>query len=75
MKHKHQHQKEMQMPQVPQSIISKRGKVIIAAGIGIVIVGFFVLTGTNPQGDNFASILSPFLLIGGYITIAIGIIS
>ncbi|MDD5688370.1 MAG: hypothetical protein PHE88_11140 [Elusimicrobia bacterium] len=75
MKHKHQQQKVVQMQQISLQPISKRGKIVILAGIGLVIVGFLVLTKTNPQGDNWASILSPFLLIGGYITIAIGIIS
>lgn len=72
MKHKYQKNVQIQ-PALP--VISKKGKIIIAAGIGLVIVGFLVLTGTNPQGDNWASIISPFLLIGGYITIAAGIIS
>ncbi|MEW6557310.1 MAG: hypothetical protein AB1349_08145 [Elusimicrobiota bacterium] len=71
---KQKHQKAVQ-PSVALPVISKRGKIIIAAGIGLVIVGFLVLTKTNPQGDNWASIVSPFLLIGGYITIAVGIIS
>lgn len=73
---KHKYQKNIQIqPTVTLPVISKRGKIIIATGIGLVIVGFLVLTETNPQGDNLASIISPFLLIGGYITIAIGIIS
>ena len=73
---KHKYQKNNQIPPaVTLPVISKRGKIIIAAGIGLVIAGFLVLTKTNPQGDNWASIVSPFLLIGGYITIAIGIIS
>jgi len=73
---KHKHQKNIQIqPNVTIPVISKRGKIIIATGIGLVIVGFIVLTKTNPQGDNWASSISPFILIGGYITIAIGIIS
>ena len=74
MKHKYQKNVQIQ-PTVTLPMISKRGKIIIATGIGLVIIGFLVLTKTNPQGDNWASIISPFLLIGGYITIAIGIIS
>jgi len=60
----------------PQEIkgISRRGKIIIACGIGLLVIGFYILIKTNPQGDNWASILSPILIIGGYITIAIGII-
>ena len=75
MKHKHHQQKMGQAPAISHEMVSKRGKIVIAVGIGLVVIGFLVLTKTNPQGDNWASILSPFLLIGGYITIAIGIIS
>ena len=58
----------------PRDGISKRGKKVIGIGILLLILGFLVLTKTDPQGQNFASIISPFLIIGGYITIAIGII-
>lgn len=54
--------------------ISKRGKKIIAAGIGVLILGFFILTKTDPAGQNWASIISPFLILGGYAIIAIGIV-
>ncbi|GEM_PF-1091345 len=54
--------------------ISRRGKIIIACGIGLLVIGFFILTKTNPEGSNWASIVSPILIIGGYITIALGII-
>ena len=54
--------------------ISKRGKKIIFAGIVVLIVGYFVLTKTDPAGQNFASNLSPFLILGGYLLIGIGII-
>lgn len=54
--------------------ISHRGKIVILCGIGLLVIGFFILTKTNPEGSNWASIVSPILLIGGYITIALGII-
>jgi len=54
--------------------ISNRGKKVILIGIVILILGFFILTKTDPEGQNWASVLSPFLIVGGYITIAIGII-
>lgn len=74
MKHKHQKTIQVESP-VALPVISKKGKIVILIGIGLVVIGFLVLTKTNPQGDNWASIVSPFLLIGGYITIALGIIS
>ncbi len=54
--------------------ISRRGKIVIACGIGLLVLGFFVLSKTNPEGSNWASILSPLLIIGGYVTIGVGII-
>jgi len=54
--------------------ISSKGKKVILIGIVILILGFFILTKTDPEGQNWASVLSPFLIVGGYITIAIGII-
>lgn len=59
---------------IKPSGISKMGKKVIFSGILLLIAGFFILTKTDPQGQNWASILSPFLIVGAYITIAIGII-
>lgn len=55
--------------------ISKRGWKIIGIGIGVLILGFFILSRTNPEGDNWASVLSPFLILGGYGVIAWGIVA
>jgi hypothetical protein len=55
--------------------ISKRGLKIIIAGVLILITGFFVLTKTDPGGQNWASKLSPFLILGGYIIIGAGILT
>jgi hypothetical protein len=55
--------------------IPKRGWKIIGAGIGIVVMGFLVLSFTDPQGQNFASHLSPFLILGGYAVIGFGILA
>ncbi len=54
--------------------ISGRGKKVIGMGIALLVIGFYVLTKTNPQGDNWASTLCPFLILGGYGVIAVGII-
>ena len=71
--------KKTQPLQVPQKSvsatgISKRGWKVIGAGIGILAVGFYLLTWTDPMGRNWASNLSPFVILGGYAVIAIGII-
>lgn len=55
--------------------MTKRGWKIVIGGVIGVILGFIVLTFTDPMGQNWASRLSPFLLIGGYATIGFGLIS
>jgi hypothetical protein len=47
---------------------------IIAAGCGSLIIGYALLTKTDPAGQNLPSLLSPLFIIGGYISIGIGII-
>ena len=54
--------------------ISHRGKVTIGVGIGLLVIGFWLLTFTDPRGQNWASTLSPFVIIGAYAVIGIGII-
>ncbi len=58
----------------PWAGIPLKGWKVIGAGIGTVIVGFIVLSFTDPGGQNWASSLSPFLILGGYGAIAAGII-
>jgi len=68
--------KEGFAPETPSSVetITKTGKKIIAAGIVVVVLGFIVLTQTDPMGRNWASNLSPFLILGGYAIVALGIL-
>ncbi|MHB9155410.1 MAG: hypothetical protein ACYC5N_06930 [Endomicrobiales bacterium] len=54
--------------------ISQTGKKVIMAGILVLIAGFLVLTRTDPAGQNWASNLSPFLILGGYALIGTGIV-
>lgn len=60
--------------QVKEDKISRLGWKVIGIGIAVLVLGFFILSKTDPEGKNWASILSPFLIIGGYIIIGIGII-
>ncbi len=55
-------------------IISKSGWKVIGTGVGIAVLGYIVLCFTDPRGQNFASQLSPFLILGGYLTIGAGIL-
>ncbi|MFA5139747.1 MAG: hypothetical protein WC728_10990 [Elusimicrobiota bacterium] len=52
---------------------SSRGKKTIGVGIGLLVLGFIVLKFTDPAGGNWASTLSPFLILGAYGVIALGI--
>lgn len=54
--------------------ISLAGRRIILAGIALLVAGFILLTKTDPAGQNWASNLSPFMILGGYLIIGIGIV-
>lgn len=74
-KHKEIKKETIKKPEIlAEEKISKTGWKIISIGILVLILGFFVLSKTDPEGKNLASILSPFLIIGGYIVIGIGIV-
>jgi hypothetical protein len=55
-------------------LLSKRGKKVMAAGVVCVVLGFWILTFTDPAGKNWASTLSPALLVLGYTLIGVGIV-
>lgn len=57
----------------PTSLTNRNWK-FIGAGIFVLLLGFLVLTRADSEGRNWASITSPFLIIGAYVIIAIGII-
>lgn len=55
-------------------IISRRGWKVIGIGVAIAALGYLVLCLTDPRGQNLASTLSPFLILGGYVAIGAGIL-
>lgn len=55
-------------------ILSKRGKITIAVGVAVVALGFYLVTFTDPAGQNWASTLCPFVILGGYAVIGVGIV-
>jgi hypothetical protein len=55
-------------------MLSKRGKKVMGGGIVLVILGYFILTMTDPAGQNWASTVSPLLLVLGYGLIGVGIV-
>lgn len=56
-----------------EEAISPAGKRTIGAGIAVLILGFVFLTLTDPYGRNWASTVSPLLILGAYVIIAYGI--
>lgn len=54
--------------------LSRRGKRVIAAGVALLILGFCLLTWTDPDGRNWASTLSPIVILGAYSVIGLGIL-
>ena len=46
---------------------------IITFGVGFIllVIGYIILSFVNSQGDNWASVVSPLMIIGSYIIIAI----
>lgn len=72
MKKKSKQQPQQAAP-APLEPITRRGKKVITMGVGILLLGFIVLSRTDAMGRNWASLLSPFLILGGYAVIGIGI--
>lgn len=72
-----QQQQQKQHKPAPVSVeakgLSSAGKKIILAGFVLLAAGYFVLTKTDPAGQNLASKLSPFMILGGYALIGAGI--
>ena len=53
--------------------ITSRGWKTIASGVALILSGFVVLSKADPLGRNWASDLSPALILGGYALIALGV--
>ncbi len=53
---------------------NRAGLYIIGIAIAMLVLGYYVLTKVNPDASNWAGAVAPVLIIGGYITVAIGIL-
>ena len=53
--------------------ITSLGLKIIAAGVAVIVLGFVVLSRADAMGGNWAAHLSPFLILGGYVIVGLGI--
>ena len=60
-------------PPPPSAALSPRGKKLVQAGGILVILGFVVLSRADSLGRNWAASLSPFLILGGYAAVGIGL--
>lgn len=53
--------------------ITPLGLKVIAGGVAIIALGFLVLSRADAMGGNWAAHLSPFLILGGYVVVGLGI--
>jgi len=72
-KNKNTMKKDAPAPSLPYEPLSYRGKVLAGAGGVLVLAGFVLLSFADPLGRNLPATLSPFLLIGGYAAIGVGL--
>lgn len=72
-KNKNTVKKDAPAPSLPSEALSSRGKVLVGAGGALVIAGFVVLSFADAMGRNLPALVSPFLLIGGYAAIGLGL--
>ncbi len=57
----------------PSSPLDSRGKAFVGAGGALVVAGFVLLSFADATGKNLPSLVSPFLLLGGYAAIGVGL--
>jgi len=55
--------------------ITSTGWKVILSGIASLIIGFFILSRTDPAGQNWASNISPFIMLASYGIIGAGILA
>lgn len=72
-KNKKTFKEKVPAPPPPSAALSPVGKRLVMAGGTLVLLGFGVLSRADAMGRNWASSLSPFLILGGYAAIGIGL--
>jgi len=69
-----ENQQQQQQNVQPAAGKRKTGLYIIGGAIAALILGYFVLTKVNADASNWAGVVAPIMIIGGYITVAVGIL-
>lgn len=57
----------------PSQALSSRGKKLALAGGALVVLGFIVLSRADALARNWAGHLAPFLILGGYALLGVGL--
>ena len=60
-------------PPPPSAALNPLGRKLVWAGGSLVLLGFVVLSRADSMGRNWAASLSPFLILGGYAAIGVGL--
>ncbi|MFI5351234.1 MAG: hypothetical protein ACHQ2Z_16945, partial [Elusimicrobiota bacterium] len=72
-KGKKTYKEKVPAPPPPSAALSPLGKRLVWAGGALVLLGFAVLSRADAFGRNWAASLSPFLILGGYAAIGVGL--
>ena len=72
-KNKNTTKKDHPAPPLPTEALSPRGKQLAWVGGALVVAGFVLLSFADALGRNLPALVSPFLLIGGYAAIGVGL--
>ena len=72
-KNKKTFKEKVPAPPPPSAALNPFGKKLAWAGGILVVLGFAVLSRADALGRNWAATLSPFLILGGYAAIGIGL--
>jgi len=72
-KNKNTVKKPSPAPALSYEPLSSQGKTLIGVGGALVVAGFVLLSFADSMGRNLPALISPFLLIGGYAAIGVGL--
>lgn len=72
-KNKNTMKKDRPAPPLPSEPLTPQGQLLVGAGGVLVVAGFILLSFADAQGRNLPALVSPFLLIGGYAAIGVGL--